>query len=178
MYFITGNAAKFREAHIMLPELEQLVLDLDEIQSLDPHIVIEHKLEQAAKHHGGEFIVDDTSMGLACLGGEFPGPLVKWLIKSIGLAGIADLASRYPDQSATVRAVIGYRNTAGESHYFTGELSGRLVAPRGEGMGWDPIFQPDGYDQTFAELGMEVKSTFSHRHQAIAQLKTYLEERA
>ena len=43
-----------------------------------------------------------------------------------------------------------------------------------EGFGYDPIFQPDGYDQTFAELGMEIKNHISHRARAVKKLADYL----
>jgi inosine/xanthosine triphosphate pyrophosphatase family protein len=64
LYFITGNAGKFTEIAAIVPGLHQLKLDLDEIQSLDPKVVIEHKLKQAAAQHDGEFIVEDTSLSL------------------------------------------------------------------------------------------------------------------
>ena len=44
--------------------------------------------------------------------------------------------------------------------------------------GWDPIFQPDGFDKTFAELAMEEKNKISHRGKALEQVKAYLEENA
>ena len=43
-------------------------------------------------------------------------------------------------------------------------------------MGWDPVFQPDGYDTTFAEMDKSVKNTFSHRFKALDALRTYLEK--
>jgi len=176
LFFVTGNPGKFREMSALLAdhELQQLDLDLDEIQSLDSQAVIEHKLEQAARHHDGEFIVDDTSFTLGCLG-DLPGPLMKWFIKGIGLEGIANLAGRYDNQSATVSTTLGYRDVGGHNHYATGEVHGRIVPPRGEkGHGWDPIFVPVGYDQTFAELGPETKNQISMRRLAAEQLLTLL----
>src|SRR4051812_2316087 len=125
LYFVTGNANKFREISARIPGLEQLELDLDEIQSLDPRVVIAHKLDQAAKQHDGEFIVEDTSLSLDALS-SLPGTLIKWFQEAIGLAGIGELADKYPDQSAIARTVIGYRDQKGDSHFFTGEIRGRI----------------------------------------------------
>ena len=60
-----------------------------------------------------------------------------------------------------------------------GKCEGTIVEPRGENMfGWDPIFQPKGYDQTFAEMPMEEKNKISHRSRALEQFKAFLEEEA
>ena len=42
--------------------------------------------------------------------------------------------------------------------------------------GWDPVFEPDGYDMTFAELPLEEKNKISHRANALKLVKTFLEE--
>ncbi|MBR3729974.1 MAG: non-canonical purine NTP pyrophosphatase [Bacteroidales bacterium] len=57
------------------------------------------------------------------------------------------------------------------------EKEGKSEPQRGtEGFGYDPIFQPDGYDQTFAELGHEVKNAISHRGRATQKLIAFLKE--
>ena len=64
----------------------------------------------------------------------------------------------------------------GEVHEFEGIVNGEIIRERrgGEGFGYDPIFQPDGYDQTFAELGIEIKNQISHRARATAKLCDFL----
>ena len=64
----------------------------------------------------------------------------------------------------------------GEVHEFEGIVTGQIIRERrgGEGFGYDPIFQPDGYDQTFAELGVEVKNQISHRARATAKLADFI----
>ncbi|HSX02607.1 MAG TPA: non-canonical purine NTP pyrophosphatase [Candidatus Saccharimonadia bacterium] len=174
LYFITGNAGKFGEIQALIPDIIQLKLDVDEIQSLDPQVVIAHKLEQAARHHDGEFIVEDTSLALNCLNG-LPGPLIKWFEEAIGLPGIGELAAKYDDQTAVARTTIGYRNQQGQTRYVTGEIAGRIVLPRGAGgFGWDDIFVPEGYDKTFSELGPEIKGRISMRRRAAEQLVAFL----
>ena len=61
-------------------------------------------------------------------------------------------------------------------HQFEGIVEGQIIRERRgvEGFGYDPIFQPDGYDQTFAELGMDIKNHISHRAGAVAKLAEFL----
>jgi len=63
-----------------------------------------------------------------------------------------------------------------EIHQFEGIVEGQIICERrgGEGFGYDPIFQPDGYDKTFAELGMDIKNHISHRARAVQKLAEFL----
>jgi inosine triphosphate pyrophosphatase len=175
LYFITGNAGKFREISAVIPEIEQLKLDLEEIQSLDPKVVIEHKLAQAAAVHDGAFIIEDTNLELACLNG-LPGTFIRWFEKTMGVDGIAELAMKHENRAAVARVTIGYRDPNENTHYFVGELEGDIVPPRGsEQWGWNPIFQPRGYDRTFAEMTVAEKNKISMRGIATRKLKAHLE---
>ena len=62
------------------------------------------------------------------------------------------------------------------THLFEGIVNGSIIREHrgGEGFGYDPIFQPEGYDQTFAELGNEVKNHISHRARAVQKLAEFL----
>lgn len=64
----------------------------------------------------------------------------------------------------------------GEHHIFEGEVSGKiLTGQRGtDGFGYDPVFIPDGYETTFAEMPAELKNQISHRANAVNQLLAYL----
>ena len=64
-------------------------------------------------------------------------------------------------------------------HQFEGIVEGEIIRERrgGEGFGYDPIFQPEGYNQTFAELGMDIKNHISHRARAVAKLCEFLNDK-
>ena len=66
----------------------------------------------------------------------------------------------------------------GESHFFEGIIRGKITQERhGEkGFGYDPIFMPEGYDRTFAEMTMEEKNPISHRGLAVAKMIEFLNQ--
>ena len=174
LYFITGNQNKFEELKSVIPDVEQLDIDLIEVQDIDPHVIIKAKLQEAFNHHEGPFIVEDTSLYFESLDG-LPGPLIKWFSKSLGNEGMADLAQGLESQKATAKVIIGYAKNKNDINFFEGSLSGTIVNPKGEdGFGWDPIFQPDGYDKTFAEMSSEEKNQVSMRKIAAGKLKEYI----
>ncbi len=61
-------------------------------------------------------------------------------------------------------------------HQFEGIVEGEIIREKrgGEGFDYDPIFQPEGYDKTFAELGSDIKNKISHRARATQKLAEYL----
>jgi XTP/dITP diphosphohydrolase len=67
-------------------------------------------------------------------------------------------------------------NLNDEQHLFRGEVQGEITTKKSgqKGFGYDPIFKPKGYDQTFAELPLTIKNRIGHRGKAINQLITYL----
>lgn len=64
----------------------------------------------------------------------------------------------------------------GESYFFEGTVEGTIRAAKSgaEGFGYDPIFQPDGYEITFAEMSLEEKNRISHRGKAVDQMVQFL----
>lgn len=175
LYFITGNKNKFAEVKSILPEIEQLDIDLPEIQEVDPHKIIEAKLNEALKHHEGAFFVEDTSLCLDAMNG-LPGPLIKWFVAKVGNQGIFEIAQRYENNRAQARTLIGYAKSGGDICFFEGVVPGKIVSPvNAPGFGWDVIFVPDGQDKTFAEMGVEEKNKISMRKLAAMKLKAFLE---
>lgn len=65
----------------------------------------------------------------------------------------------------------------GEAHFFEGRVDGTIIeSPRGgEGFGYDPVFVPDGFSETFAEMSAEQKNKISHRGRAMAKLIEFLQ---
>jgi non-canonical purine NTP pyrophosphatase (RdgB/HAM1 family) len=176
IHFITGNANKFAEVSAVLTDVKQLDLDLPEIQSLDPEEIITAKLHAALEHVPGNVLVEDTSLYLEGLHG-LPGPLIRWFLKAMGRDGLAKLTLSSGNDRAIAKTVMGYADANGETHFFEGAIHGRIVMPLGEtSFGWDPIFQPDGHDITFAEMGFEEKNKISMRRQAAQKLQDFLDK--
>lgn len=176
IYFIIGNRDKFEEVKAILPDVEQLDIDLPEIQEIDAHEIIKAKLKAAFTHKEGKFIVEDVSLHLDCLNG-FPGPLIKWFLKAIGNEGLVDVTAKFGNNKATAKTIIGYAKSLDDVHFFEGVIEGRIVSPRGEGgFGWDPIFLPDGHQKTFAEMIPDEKNAISMRRIAANKLKEFLSQ--
>ena len=176
LYFITGNKNKFEEIKSILPEVEQLDIDLPEIQEIDAKEIIKAKLIEALKHKKGEFIVEDTSLYLDCLNG-LPGPLIKWFMKTIGNQGIYNLTKKFGNSNAEAKTFIGYAKSKDEIYYFEGKIKGKIVEPKGNSnFGWDPIFQPEKNLKNFAEMDKEEKNKISMRRNAVNKLKEFLEK--
>jgi len=105
-----------------------------------------------------------------------PGPLIKWFLKTIGLHGLYQMTEKFNNFKAQAKTIIGYADHNGEIHYFEGVVEGNIVAPKAKSdFGWDPIFNPDGYTKSFAEMTKEEKNEISHRRKAVDKLKEFLE---
>jgi non-canonical purine NTP pyrophosphatase (RdgB/HAM1 family) len=177
IYFLTGNQGKFKEAQALLSDLEQLDIDVPEIQETDARKVLDAKLQAARARQSGSFVVEDTSLYFDCLNG-LPGPFIKWFLKRIGNEGLVRLTEALGDNRAEAKAIVGYIDEQGEEHFFEGVLRGTIVTPRGEGgFGFDPIFQPEGYDRTLGEMSLEDKNEISMRRKAFEQLRDFLDQK-
>ena len=175
--FVTGNKTKVKEYNEVLSpfKVQQADLDLPEIQSLDLREILKHKFGEAFKHHQGEFIVEDSAMSMEALGGQLPGPLIKWFNETIGTQGLADIAAKFKKSRATAKTVIGFAKNPGEILYFEGEVKGKIVEPKGDYLfGYDPIFVPDGSEKTLSELKSQGDFSGSPRGIALKKLKEYL----
>lgn len=178
LYFVTGNAGKFKMVQSLLPNVEQLDIELPEIQSLDAEEVLKAKLQAAFAHAQGEYIVEDTSVYFGALNWELPGPFIKWFFKALDYTGMAHLATKLGNTEARAVARFGYAKSATELYYFDADMTGTIVPPRGEnGFGWDPIFQPTGSTKTLGEMTFEEKNEISMRMTALKKLKDFLDSK-
>lgn len=174
LYFITGNKNKFEEIkNILDADIEQLDIDLPEIQEIDPKKVLEVKLQEAMKHKKGDFIVEDTSLYFDTLNG-LPGPFIKWFQKAIGLNKLTEICEKLGDNNAEAKVILGLKKED-DIKFFEGSVKGTIVKKRGKnGFGWDPIFQPEGYEKTFGEMTLNEKNTLSMRKVAAEKLNDFL----
>lgn len=90
------------------------------------------------------------------------------------------MLTAWDDKSAYAMCIFGFAdgtlNDQGKVNVtlFEGKTPGVIVEPRGpRDFGWDPCFQPDGFDLTYAELDKSVKNTISHRFRALENLKKH-----
>lgn len=174
-HFITGNKDKLREVEAILGlKVSHTNIDLDEIQSMNPHIVAKHKVLHAWEVVGEPVFVLDQSIYIGCLNG-FPGPLIKWFWTEVGLEKICDIVRHYEDKSIYAESIVTYYDGE-EVRYFSGTVQGNIPdKPRGDkGWGWDPIFIPDGYDKTNAEFEPEQVLDLRSHKVALEKFRDFL----
>lgn len=174
--FITGNQGKadFLAKWLGIPLAHRKVA-LDELQSLDSHVIAEHKARQAYDVVQRPVLIEDVSLIFHALG-KLPGPFIKWFIEELSKQQICDLLAGTADRSAT--ASVSYCLFDGkELKFFDGSVEGSIAeSPRGEGgFGFDPIFVPGGTARTYAEMSDAELAQFALRPTTVfPQLREYL----
>jgi XTP/dITP diphosphohydrolase len=190
------NSGKIREFKRMLEQsasdIEVLsLLDFPELPDVDETgtTLQENsrlKAEQITQATGKPCLADDSGIFIDALGGD-PGVYsARWsgvhgddrANNAKVLQQIHELEKNGPvNRSAQFRCVVALcfptsHARAGEVHFESGEMPGEIIdVPRGDhGFGYDPIFMPDGYSQTSAELSAEEKDRISHRGQAMRKI--------
>ena len=183
--FATNNKHKLDEIREMLQGRAE-VLSLSDIgcdvdipetgATLEENALI--KARYVAEHYNVACFADDTGLEVDALGGA-PGVYSARYAGGEGHDSEANMAKLLreldgkSDRRARFRTVIALiESTDAAPHLFEGIVEGEITTEKSgaEGFGYDPVFRPDGYDKTFAELGHEVKNKISHRAKAVAQL--------
>jgi len=173
--FITGNPNKAKYvAEWLGADVPQQKIHLDEIQTLDLHELVDHKVKQAYEILKTPVLVEDAQLSFTAMG-NLPGPFIRWFIDELGYDGIVKILNVYEDRTAHGRICYAlYDGT--EVKYFEGDMHGKIATQaRGEGgFGFDTIFINDGYDITRAEMTQDDYAKTSYRKIALDKLKDYL----
>lgn len=184
--FATNNAHKLEEVKAILGDGYRLVTlrergITEEIPEEQPTIEGNalQKVRYVHARSGADCFADDTGLEVDALGGA-PG------VRSARYAGegrnssdnvalLLENLSGQADRKARFRTVIALI-FGGKEYQFDGVVDGTITdTPHGGGgFGYDPVFVPDGYDVTFAEMDSEAKNAISHRGRAVEKLAAFL----
>lgn len=178
--FITSNALKLKEVKAILKnhtffKLVHHFLELPELQASPDEISI-NKCLTAAAIIQGPVLVEDTTLAFNGLNG-LPGPYIKAFISQIGLNGLVRILSDFQDKTAKLSCTFAYTEGPNKAvQLFTGTMSGKIITPSTftNQMHWDAIFQPDGFNVSYAMMEQDTKNKISHRYRALMLLIDYL----
>lgn len=191
--FATNNAHKLEEIRAILGHSHD-ILSLNDIQCHadipETADTLEGNALQKARyvwdHYHLSVFADDTGLEVDALGGA-PGVYSARYAGGAGHDSEANMAKLlremhgHTDRTARFRTVVALILADGSDkgfseHLFEGKVEGRIATERqgSEGFGYDPLFIPDGYDESFAQLGTAVKNRISHRARAVARLTDFL----
>ena len=189
LVFATNNAHKLEEIREMAGGQYEIV-SLKEIgcqeEIPEEQDTLEGNALQKARfvkvRYGADCFADDTGLEIAALGGE-PG------VRSARYAGeghdseanmrkVLAKMEGVDDRRARFRTVIALI-LDGEEHLFEGEVRGEILREKhgAEGFGYDPIFRPEGFAESFAEMSLDAKNAISHRGRATRALIGFLNGR-
>ena len=189
LVFATHNPNKLKEVQILFPK-EIKLLSLEDIGCMDEIPETANDLEGNAtikanfvtENYGYHCFADDTGLLVDALDGA-PG------VYSARYAGEQKNADDNMDKlllqlngktnrSAHFKTVIAL-NLNNEQFLFKGIVEGEITTQKkgGKGFGYDPIFRPNGYDKTFAEIPILMKNKISHRGKAIEELLAFFKSR-
>lgn len=128
-----------------------------------------------------DVFADDTGLEIEALGGE-PGVYSARYSGGDAEANMALVLSKMEgveNREAQFRTVICLKRAGGDEYFFEGIVRGRILEERqgSEGFGYDPIFEPEGFGISFAQMSLDDKNRISHRGRAVSALNTFLATR-
>lgn len=183
LFVATHNAHKVREIAAILPDWEIVPDNPADVEENAPDFVGNALVKVraiAARHRGDWCLADDSGLEVAALGGA-PG------VRSARYAGEpSDTAANnalllknltgVADRRANFTCAIALVAPDGTEQTVEGKCFGTIAdAPSGAtGFGYDPLFVPDGFTRSFAELSADEKNAISHRGRALAAAKAIL----
>jgi XTP/dITP diphosphohydrolase len=186
LVFASNNKNKIKEIQQLLPDTIE-ILSLESIgcneeipetaDTIEGNAIL--KANYVTEKYGYDCFADDTGLEIEALNGE-PG------VYSARYAGdhknsednitkVLNALVNSNNRKAHFKTVIAL-NIKGEQQLFTGIAKGKITTEKSgnQGFGYDPIFQPEGYQETFADLSLEIKNQISHRGKATQMLIDYL----
>ncbi len=188
--FATNNAHKLAEVQAVLGDAYELVTPRmcgveEEIPENQPTLEgnASEKSHYLRARTGLDCFADDTGLEVEALGGAPGVHSARYASDGHDFAANNRLLLRNLEGAANRRArfrtVISLL-VGDEEHLFEGIVEGRIVERESgaEGFGYDPLFVPDGYDRTFAEMTPDEKNAVSHRGRAVRKLAAFLRDRA
>lgn len=170
VWFMTENQEKFREAKTILDsqgiKIRQLKRAKVEIQDRSIEKIARHAIKTALVHHSELLLVEDSGLFIDALRG-FPGPFSSYVYETIGLEGIIGLLQGH-GRSAYFQTSIAVGSASLQPRTFTGTVRGSISKKilGSAGFGYDPIFIPEGFRETFGQTSREFKNKHSHRAKA------------
>jgi inosine triphosphate pyrophosphatase len=175
LVLITGNQLKadYLAKWVGRP-VPHTKLDLDEIQSLDPKVVAEHKVRRAYELIKKPVLVEDVALTFTALG-RLPGTFIKWFLEELELEGLCRLADGLKHRSAEASIVYALFDGK-EIRYFEAAQKGSIAqTPSGtNGFGWNQIFIPEGTTITYGDMDEETYKEWNIRAHAVEKLNAYL----
>lgn len=186
LVFATHNQNKLKEIQALVPKNLRLV-SLDDIGCHEeiPETALtlrgnaQLKADYVTKNYNLPCFADDTGLLVTALDGA-PGVFSARYAgtpknDNANMDKLLQALSPHNNRSAQFKTVIAL-NLNQKTVFFEGSVSGEIITKKigTQGFGYDPIFKPQGYDQTFAELALSTKNKISHRAQAFQQLISYL----
>lgn len=187
LVFATGNIHKLQEVQGLFKEGFALsclkdVNITEEIPETADNLV-DNALQKARYVYekcGIPCFADDTGLEVDALGGA-PGVYSARYAgeqkhSKLNMLLLLKNMNGKTNRDASFRTIIAYIDENAQEHIFEGEIKGKIIENMaGEnGFGYDPIFVPEGYEETFAELSSEIKNTISHRARAMEKFLSYI----
>lgn len=186
LVFATNNLNKLKEVQSLIPSSIKLLSlkdigcfeDVPETQNTIKGNAIQ-KAEYIKEHYGYDCFADDTGLEVEALNNEpgvfsarYAGPQrdandnMDLLLKNL---------KEKPNRNAQFKTVVSL-HLNGELNTFTGICKGKITLDKkgDQGFGYDPIFMPNGYTETFAEIDLKLKNEIGHRGKAVTLLVTFL----
>jgi XTP/dITP diphosphohydrolase len=187
LVFATGNIHKLQEVQGLFKEGFALsclkdVNITEEIPETADNLV-DNALQKARYVYekcGIPCFADDTGLEVDALGGA-PGVYSARYAgeqkdSKLNMLLLLKNMNGKTNRNARFRTIIAYIDENAQEHIFEGEIKGKIIENMAgtNGFGYDPIFVPEGYDKTFAELSSEIKNTISHRARAMEKFLSYI----